>query len=635
MKLKKITIYISIILIFLLSLSTIKVTHEKDDLTYCQYIKELQQDYGDDKKQILKKINKEINNNQNTKKYIGLNMLVRQHYFYVWEDNENFMNYNEETENYLIKYNMEEELLHLYSITSTNYIAQERYNEGYLYIYRGEQLAKKMYEKNQSKETLATLVEIKYFKAVIALDIGMEDTANIKFNEAEELRKENNIEGIDVYFNILLYHHNKQKYDLVEEYALKLIKLIEDKDLDMKNYEHEYNVSRIILAENYIYMGQIDKSVEIANELSNDENILSNKCSRCRVYNLYAQIYKYYGNSQEYIKYLEMIYDYVKDSNVSLKKIKLVRTIIEELEIQDNQEGLLYWYKLESEIFKGRYNSLDIQYLMSQLINNDLQSAKYNIEILKLKESKMIYVIVTLALITIIIIILIIIISKRKRILEENINILERNSTIKQQYYENIKLNYENIRRIKHDIKNHIISINTLISEKHYEEAKKYIRHIENNIDYSCLDISTNNKIVDAIVFSKMETCKLENIDLYLDIKVPKEVSLDEFDICVIYGNLLDNAIQACKKVNEKELKRYIKLKNFVKGDYLFINIKNSYNEKIKVKDGNFITSKKDKENHGIGIESVKKSIKKYDGNIKISYEKKEFSVSIIIPITK
>ena len=632
---KRIALCISIVLIILSNLYNIEAKKVEENLSYKEYTEELGKNYGDDKKKILDKINEEISNNKNSKEYIGINLLVRQQYFYLWGENKNFIKYAKETENYLKKYNMEDELLHLYSIMSSRYIGNEQYNEAYIYIHKGEYLAKNLYEKNESKETLSTLIAIKYLKAKIALDIGMESNAEIVFNEAEELRKEGIRERVDIYSNILLYYQEKKEYALVEEYALKVIRLVEEIDPEIKNYEGAYIRAKIILGENYIYIGEINKSIEIANELSNDKSIFSRNIRRYEIYYLYGQIYKYYGSSQKYIKYLKMAYDEVKNTEMSSKKIKVVELIIEELELMDNKEELLRWHKIKSEIFRNRESSVDTQYLLSQLIDTDLENAKYNIEILQLQKSKMIYFIIALSLMITIIVIIVIVENKRKKLLKENINILEKNIIIKQQYYENIKINHENIKRIKHDIKNHIIAINKLMLEKQYEKATKYIDCIDKNIDYSNLDIATNNKVIDAIVSSKMETCNLENIYMDLDINIPKEIPLEEFDICVIYGNLIDNAIEACRKIDEYKSNKYIKLKNFIKGDYLFINIKNSYSENINMKSGNFITSKKDKINHGIGIENIKKSVKKYDGDIKIDYTEDEFQVSIIINIAK
>lgn len=633
---KKLLYIVSILLAITIIISIVIVTkykYESKNISYEDYIIELNENYGEDKNKILNKLNEEISNNKNSKKYIGVNLIAKEHYFYIWKQHDDVIKNFLETEKYLIKYNMEHELLHLYELVSSSYIHDELYNEAYIYINKEESITKRLYEEDRSEEMLSNLTAIKYLKAIIGVDIGLDKQADVIFNEAEELRKECETERVDIYSNILLYYYDKNEYDLVEEYAFKTIDLINEKDPEYKLYEGQYIRAKRILAENYIYMGDIDKAVEITKELTANKKSFEGKSRGYAMYFLYGKIYKYYGDSQGCINNLKIAYDEIKDTELKIKKIKIAEQIIQELKLTENKKELLYWYEIENELITNMQSFLDTQYLLSQLIDTDLQNANYNIEILQLQRSRLAYIIITLLLGTIIIIIIAVVEKKHKKLLKDNIIILEKNDIIKQQYYENIKENQENIRKIKHDIKNHIILINKLLEEREFEETKRYIKGIEKRVDNNNLMVNTNNKVVDAIVFNKLEICKLEEIDLELDIKIPKELQIDEFDICVIYGNLLDNAIEACRKINGEEIKKYIKLKSLVKGDYLFINIKNSKIEEISIRDGNYITNKNDKLNHGIGIRSVNSSIKKYDGEIKIDYTEYEFNVSVIINI--
>lgn len=628
---KKVISYISILFVsvILLSIFFIDKKVDNDKISFTDYVEQLDENYNHDKEKILNKINEEIYNNKNSEEYIGFNLLSRQYCFYLWIDNENLIKHADETETYLKKYNMKNELLDFYSMMSSRYIGQENYNMGYIYVDRGEGTAKKIYEENKSKETLSTLVAIKYLKAVIALDIGMEKESEVVFEEAEKLREKDMRERVDVYFNILLYYEGKKEYDLVEEYANKVIKLVKEKYPKHEKHNRDRIEASIILAKNYTYLGEIDKSIEITNKLINDEDIFKMKRFDYKMYVLYSEIYRYYDKPQESIKYLKMAYNIVKDTNLKSKKIKIVESIIEQLEETGKEEELLYWYKVENDIFKTLANSLDTQTLLSQIISTDLSNANYSIKMLELQKHKMVYLIIILLLLIAIIVIIIFILRKRKKLLKENISILKENITINKKYYENIKTNNENIKRIKHDMKNHLIVINKLISENEYEGAINYIKQIEDEIEVSSVEVNTNNKIIDAIIFSKLELCKSENINLDLDIRIPKKIKIEDFDICVIYGNLLDNAIEACKRIDKDN--KYIKLKSVVKGDYLYLNIKNTYIGNIKIKENNFITTKKDKSNHGIGLKSIQNSVKKYNGDIQISYDEKEFQVSIII----
>ena len=102
-----------------------------------------------------------------------------------------------------------------------------------------------------------------------------------------------------------------------------------------------------------------------------------------------------------------------------------------------------------------------------------------------------------------------------------------------------------------------------------------------------------------------------------------------DFDLCIIFGNLLDNAIEACSKMNNIPKEIFIKVR--MQHDIIYIYVKNTSYKYPKKIDGKFITSKKNKEYHGIGIESVRKSVEKYNGHLDFDYDNNMFRTTIII----
>lgn len=553
------------------------------------------------------------------------------------KDTEQLIEYNNKTEKYLLKYNMREELLHLYSLMARHYTGIEQYSNAYVYIFKGEKIANQLYEKNKDLESLSTLIAIKYLKAVVALDIGMENEADIVFNEAEILRKTDFQirERVDIYSNILLYYQDKKEYQLVEKYGYKVIELIEKIDPNLYKYKSDYARAYRILANNYIKIGEIDKCIDIINILKSSPNLMDSNKQRFEMYQLYANVYKYYGNSLEYINYLSLAYDEIKESKESIKKVKIVECMIEELESLDNQEELMKWYRVERDLIRELQDFMDTQYLLSQIIDTELQNANYNIEILYLQKSNMRYFIIFLWMIIGVILGLINFVYKSKKLLKKNIDILEQNMMIQHKYYENIKKQQENIKRIKHDIKNHMNVIRNLIIDGEYEHVNNYVQSINEQLNHDTPEQMTNHKILDAILFNKIKICKDKNIIFDLDVKIPEKIPIDDFDLCVIYGNLLDNAIEACLQIQEQNKEKYIELKTFTKGDYLFINIKNNFSLDINTIGNKFITHKEDKLNHGIGMDNIRTTIQKYDGQMKITYADKEFNVSILLKMNQ
>lgn len=112
-----------------------------------------------------------------------------------------------------------------------------------------------------------------------------------------------------------------------------------------------------------------------------------------------------------------------------------------------------------------------------------------------------------------------------------------------------------------------------------------------------------------------------------IDIQIPKQLYNKNFNICVILGNLLENAIREASKSTEK----YLSISVRVKKDILFILVENSYIGKIVKEENKFKTRQKDTSIHGIGLESVKQVVAKCSGDIKIEYTENHFAVQVLL----
>lgn len=635
MKLRRIAVLI--VIIILISCFTSPKIIKREILNFHEYIDTLNFKYGNDEVGILNKINNEIDNWKNSKEFIGVNLLAREYYYHTWEDTENLTKYADETERYLLKYNMYYELSELYSILANEYAEVEEYKKAYIYIYKGERIAIKLYEDHSSDENLIELVELKYFKAVVALNIRLNDQAEESFNEAEELRKAKlqNIKEVNMFMNILLYYKIRNEYNLVKEYGERVIELIEKSDQKYETYHLKYIKAKFILANNYIYLDEIERCIEIIDELKKDIMVFTFNETRHRMYYLYARVYEYYEEYEECLNNLQKAYNEIRDSNLNIKKLIIIEEIIEMLKMLDHEDELIKWYTIEMGQVEQFEEITEVQYFFSKLLDTDLQYANYNIEILNLQKQNITYVVKIMLLIILTVLIYILYEFKKRKLLKENVSILAENMEVQRKYYEGIISHDENIKIIKHDIKNHIAVIKELLDKGEVEYINKYINKINLQLASNDEIRVTNNKIIDSIIVNKLNICKKNNIDVDLDIKLPEEISIDDFDLCVIYGNLIDNAIEACERITNKEIKKYINIKSKIKGDYLFINIRNSHNSKIKTFGEKFITSKKDEGNHGIGISSVKKSLNKYSGDIKIDYTNNEFNISVILLINR
>lgn len=186
---------------------------------------------------------------------------------------------------------------------------------------------------------------------------------------------------------------------------------------------------------------------------------------------------------------------------------------------------------------------------------------------------------------------------------------------------------------VKHDYKNHISVIKSLLDNENFDELKKYVNNICNKISEIEKLNYTENIVINSILSFKIDEIKESCIKYEFNIKIPKDLNINSVDITIILSNLLDNAIEACKR-DSKTLNKYINLDLMFKDNLLIIKCKNSFDGFINEKGKNIITRKDNKVDCGIGIFNVENVVKKYNGFMEISYDENNFNVdiSLIMP---
>lgn len=179
-----------------------------------------------------------------------------------------------------------------------------------------------------------------------------------------------------------------------------------------------------------------------------------------------------------------------------------------------------------------------------------------------------------------------------------------------------------------HDLKNQLFAIKELVKRGDTKGLKK-IEEICDTVSAIQNIIYTNDTEVDAVINSKAHTASIDRISLSCRCYFSGFGKIDKIDLCVLIGNLLDNAIESCKKI---ETERFIEMNILQRANMVNIIVVNPYIGEINYKDGVYNTSKGDKYAHGFGLKSVKSIVNKYDGDIKITSEKNLFTVSILLP---
>ena len=206
-----------------------------------------------------------------------------------------------------------------------------------------------------------------------------------------------------------------------------------------------------------------------------------------------------------------------------------------------------------------------------------------------------------------------------------------------EQQNENAKKNIENadafikqMKAVRHDIKNQLIAISGYLDKGKVESAQKYINSLTENYLPNIQDyINTGNEAFDAIVNSKIAMCNQKNIFMIVRVMENSLNNINAVDIGVLFGNLLDNAIEAAERTKHRRITVDVQ----INGAYLSIIVSNSIEGSVLADNSNLETSKNNKNSHGIGIKSVKSIVKKYDGMIQFYEESNEFCCHILLDI--
>ena len=204
--------------------------------------------------------------------------------------------------------------------------------------------------------------------------------------------------------------------------------------------------------------------------------------------------------------------------------------------------------------------------------------------------------------------------------------------TMLQSQYDNDRNYSEGIELINlkyHDLKHQIEGLRGEMSQ---DKRTEWIDAIEEELESYQPEQQTGNCTLDTLLSGKLNSCSKQKIK-FTCVADGKLLSfMHVIDICNIFGNALDNAIENVALVAEEE-KRLIHMKVFARGTFLFISVSNYCNHQVAMKNGYPVTTKHDKKNHGFGIKSIDYAVKKYNGTTTFGVEKDMFEIKILIPM--
>lgn len=197
-------------------------------------------------------------------------------------------------------------------------------------------------------------------------------------------------------------------------------------------------------------------------------------------------------------------------------------------------------------------------------------------------------------------------------------------------HYEEVENMYRQVRGWRHDYRNHIQTLMTLMKSGEYDNVISYLKTLGEDLNTVDTVLKTGNIMADAIINSKMSLAKSNNIAIDATASIPVKLAITDIDLCVIIGNLLDNAIEASIKlpVGERMIRIYIEMKK----NNLYMSFTNfAAGKKMKKENGVFRSTKAGGA-HGFGLMRVNGIVKKYGGYIHHASEDGAYTTEILLP---
>ena len=188
---------------------------------------------------------------------------------------------------------------------------------------------------------------------------------------------------------------------------------------------------------------------------------------------------------------------------------------------------------------------------------------------------------------------------------------------------------YRTMRGWRHDYHNHIQTLLALSGDE--SKTKEYLLKLNDDLSKVDTVLKTGNVMVDAILNSKLSLIYSKNIRTNAKAVVPENLKISEIDLCVIIGNLLDNAMEACLRQAEKD-DRFIRVFIGVMKDQLYISVSNSVGGEIH-KSGKTYVSSKNSATHGFGLMRIDRLAGKYNGYVNRQNEDGVFATEVLLPL--
>lgn len=210
--------------------------------------------------------------------------------------------------------------------------------------------------------------------------------------------------------------------------------------------------------------------------------------------------------------------------------------------------------------------------------------------------------------------------------------LMQQQQSLQAHYFEEVRRQFRRSVSLQHDIKSHLLCAFKMLEKKDLTLAKDYLNSIFDTVETMSFPIQTGNEAADAVMNSKGKAAIARKIDFICNAKLPEKSVVDNLDLCFLLGNGVDNAIEACNRIERQDIKKFIRVRTGMNKAYLLLEITNSAQLNLMTGDYPTQTEGTDGGFLGIGIETMRQVVEKYGGRLDISADGDLFTLSMILP---
>jgi two-component system, LytTR family, sensor histidine kinase AgrC len=213
---------------------------------------------------------------------------------------------------------------------------------------------------------------------------------------------------------------------------------------------------------------------------------------------------------------------------------------------------------------------------------------------------------------------------------EDQLTHAERQMSLQKKYFEEMDRGITSQRRMLHDMRHHLLAVATLATAKDCPAIEQYVERLLDSYEGATLKRYCGNAMVNAVISGYVKSADEKGIAVSTELGIPESIGIDDYELCTLFGNTIENAIEACDRIPagaELYKRRYIDIKSRAERGRLLVRIENSFIEDPKRRDPGFKSSK----GSGIGLESVRRVTELYQGNMNCERSGNVFVFSAVL----